>query len=102
MGPLVTGQARDKVSGYIEDGVSAGAELVAEGEGWSMFIPGLPIAADGATLDEAVDEMIDALRAYADAWGERLRLAPNHADNWGLVQIVALSDDAQLRDWLLA
>jgi malonate-semialdehyde dehydrogenase (acetylating)/methylmalonate-semialdehyde dehydrogenase len=32
MGPLVTGQARDKVSGYVEDGVAAGASW------WSMVV----------------------------------------------------------------
>lgn len=80
----------------------SGAQAVAENDGWSLFIPGLPVAADGATLDEAVAEMIEALRDYADAWVERLRLAPNHADHWGLIQIVALASDEQLRDWLLA
>jgi predicted RNase H-like HicB family nuclease len=80
----------------------SGAEVVAENDGWSLFIPGLPVAADGATLDEAVEEMIDALRDYAEEWADHLRLAPNHAENWGLVQMVALSSDEQLRDWLLA
>lgn len=80
----------------------SGARAVAENDGWSLFIPGLPVAADGPTLDEAVEEMIAALRDYAEAWVERLRLAPNHADNWGLVQIVSLASDDQLRDWLLA
>lgn len=77
-----------------------GARVVAEGEGWSIFVPGLPVAADGATLDEAVDEMVGALRDYAEAWSERLRLTPNHADNWGLVQIISLADDDQLRGWV--
>ena len=36
MGPLVTGQARDKVSGYVDDGVAAGAELVVDGRGLSI------------------------------------------------------------------
>ncbi|WP_406281614.1 prevent-host-death protein [Nocardia sp. NBC_00881] len=80
---------------------AAGAEVVAENEGWSVFLPGLPIAADGATFDEAVDEVILALREYADDWQGRLRTAPNHRENWGLVQLIGLSDDAQLRDWLL-
>lgn len=80
----------------------SGAQVVAENGGWSLFIPGLPVAADGATLDEAAAEMIDALRDYAEEWADHLRLAPNHADNWGIVQIVALSSDEQLRDWLLA
>ncbi len=80
----------------------SGAQVVAENDGWSIFIPGIPVAADGATLDEAVEDMIDALRDYAEAWSDRLRLAPNHVDNWGLVQIIALASDRQLRDWLLA
>lgn len=80
----------------------SGAQVVAENDGWSLFIPGLPVAADGATLDEAAEEMIDALRDYAEEWADHLRLAPNHRENWGIVQIVALSSDEQLRDWLLA
>lgn len=79
----------------------SGAELVAEAGGWSVVIPGLPVAADGATVDEALDEMVDALRDYADDWADRLLHAPNHSQNWGLVQLVALSDDLQLKDWLV-
>lgn len=78
----------------------ANAELVAENDGWSIFLPGLPIAADGATLDEALDEAVLALRDYAEAWSERLRLAPNHEGNWGLVQIVEFSSDDRLKAWL--
>jgi hypothetical protein len=77
------------------------AQIVAEANGWSVFIPGLPIAADGATFDDAVAEMIAALREYADDWQERLLDAPNHRGNWVLVQLVGLSDDDQLRDWLV-
>ncbi|HEY0641134.1 MAG TPA: prevent-host-death protein [Pseudonocardiaceae bacterium] len=79
----------------------ARAEIVAEAGGWSIFIPGVPVAADGATPDEAVGEMIDALREYAEDWQDRVADAPNHRDNWGLVQLVSLSDDAQLREWLV-
>jgi hypothetical protein len=77
------------------------AQVVGENDGWSVFLPGLPIAADGPTLDEALEEMVLALRDYAEAWSERLRLAANHADNWALVQIVDLSSDAQLKAWLV-
>src|SRR5690606_3938806 len=77
------------------------AEVVSENNGWSVFLPGLPIAADGATLDEAIDETVLALREYAEDWQDRLRNAPNHRENWGLVQLVSLSTDAQLRDWLV-
>lgn len=77
------------------------AEVVSEAGGWSMFIAGLPVAADGATFDDAITEMIDALREYADDWQERLLDSPNHRENWGLVQLVSLSNDEQLRDWIL-
>ena len=77
-------------------------EVVAEADGWSVFIPGIPVAADGETLPEAVDEMVIALRDYAADWIDRLSTAPNHADNWWLVQLVELSSDDELADWLAA
>lgn len=86
---------------FLMTAVPARAQVVAEAGGWSVFIPGLPIAADGGTLDEAIAEMIDALREYADDWQDRLLDAPNHRENWALVQLISLSDDRQLRDWLV-
>lgn len=77
------------------------AQVVAEDGGWSVFLPGLPVAADGSTFEEAIDETVDALREYAEDWQERLLDAPNHRANWGLVQLVTLSSDDQLRDWLV-
>jgi len=41
--------------------------VLAENNGWSIFLPGLPISADGATLDEALDGAVLALRDYATA-----------------------------------
>jgi predicted RNase H-like HicB family nuclease len=81
---------------------SGHAEIVAEADGWSIFVPGIPVAADGETLPEATAEMIDALREYAADWIDRLHVAPNHTDNWWLVQLVELSSDAELADWLTA
>jgi predicted RNase H-like HicB family nuclease len=86
---------------FLASIVPSRAQVVAEGGGWSVFIPGLPVAADGANFDEAITEMIDALREYAEDWQERLLDAPNHRDNWGLVQLISHSDDEQLRDWLV-
>ena len=82
--------------------VPSRAHAVPEGDGWSVVLPGLPIAADGATFDEAIEETIDALREYADDWQDRLLDTPNHRTNWGLVQMVVLSDDEQLQDWLIS
>lgn len=77
------------------------AQVVPEAGGWSIFIPGLPVAADGASFDDAVSDMVAALREYAEDWQERLLDAPNHRDNWGLVHLISLSDDQQLRDWIV-
>lgn len=85
---------------FLASVVPSRAQVVAEAGGWSVFIPGLPVAADGATFDVAIDEMVQALREYAQDWQDRLAEAPNHRDNWGLVQLICLSDDDQLRDWL--
>jgi predicted RNase H-like HicB family nuclease len=86
---------------FLASIVPSRAQAVPEAGGWSVFIPGLPVAADGASFDEAISEMIDALREYAEDWQERLLDAPNHRDNWGLVQLISFSDDEQLRDWLV-
>jgi hypothetical protein len=79
----------------------SGALMAHESGGWSIVLPGLPVAADGATVDEALDEMVEAMREYADDWTERLLTAPNHARNWDLVQLIDLSHDDQLRNWLV-
>lgn len=86
---------------FLSSIIPSRAQVVPEAGGWSVFIPGLPVAADGASFDEAITEMVDALREYAEDWQDRLLNAPNHRDNWGLVQLISLSDDEQLRDWLV-
>ncbi len=75
-------------------------QAVAEADGWSVFLPDTPIAADGADLDEATEEFVVALREYAQDWVERLRFAPNHAQHWPLVHFVSLSSDADLAGWV--
>jgi predicted RNase H-like HicB family nuclease len=91
----------ERLRHFLSSLVPSRAQVVPEAGGWSVFIPGLPVAADGATFDEAIIEMIEALREYADDWQERLLDAPNHRENWGLVQLISLSDDDQLIDWLV-
>jgi hypothetical protein len=77
------------------------AVVAAEGGGWAAFLPGLPLSGEGDDLDEALDDLIAALHEYASDWNERLLNAPNHRDNWALVTLVELSDDSQLKEWLL-
>ena len=91
----------ERLRHFLASLIPSRAEVVSEAGGWSMFISGLPLAAEGATFDEALTEMIDTLREYADDWQERLLDSPNHRENWGLVQLVSLSNDEQLRDWIV-
>ena len=77
------------------------ASVIAEGGGWAVILPGLPVHGDGGTFDEAIDDALVALREYAEDWNTRLRLAPNHAQNHAVVELVELSDDDQLRAWLI-
>ena len=90
----------DRLRHFLVSVRPARAEVVPEGGGWSIVLPGLPIAADGETFEDALDEMVAALREYAEDWADRLRHASNHEQNWGLVQIIDLSSDEELRDWL--
>jgi predicted RNase H-like HicB family nuclease len=80
----------------------AGAIVLAEGGGWSAVLPGLPVHGDGSTFEDAIDDLLEALREYADDWNARLLNAPNHREHWPVVELVQLANDDQLRAWLLA
>lgn len=75
-------------------------QLVADGDRWLATVSGAGVAGEGDTAEEAVDDLIDALRDYAEDWGERLRHAPNHRSSWALVQLVDLSGDDELHRWI--
>lgn len=77
------------------------AVAAAEGGGWSVLLPGLPVHGDGETFDDAVADTVAALREYAEDWNDRLHTAPNHRVHRAVVELIELSTDAQLRDWLL-
>ncbi|MBA2695397.1 MAG: hypothetical protein ACR2FV_07565 [Ornithinimicrobium sp.] len=79
----------------------ADAVVVAEGGGWSVILPGLPVHGDAETFDGAIEDAVDALREYAQDWNDRLHLAPNHRQHRVVVELVELSNDEQLREWLV-
>jgi len=69
---------------------------------WGAFVPAIAsISGTGDSISELTDDLVAAAREYADDWNDSLRHAPNHADNWGFVQVVMLSDDNQLKAWLM-
>ena len=75
---------------FFEDGLHA------------IVLEQLGFASEGASLEAAIEDMIVQLREYADDWGTHFSAAPNHADNWALVQLISLSSEAHLREWLIS
>jgi hypothetical protein len=108
---VVTTVIRDKERFVVLTADARGGELrrllpsqavvVPEGGSWAAFIPGVPAHGDAGSFDAAIDDLIEALRDYAEDWNDRLHAAPNHAQHRSLVELVELSDDDQLRDWLV-
>ncbi|WEK30453.1 MAG: CoA-acylating methylmalonate-semialdehyde dehydrogenase [Candidatus Pseudomonas phytovorans] len=57
MGPLVTAAARDKVVGYIDDGVASGARLVVDGRGFRVAGNEDGYFVGGTLFDKVTPEM---------------------------------------------
>ncbi|MEV8267374.1 hypothetical protein [Microbacterium sp. NPDC076911] len=58
-----------------------------------------PFVSEGADIEGALGDLALTLREYADDWEERLQHAPNHSQQWAIVQLVKLSTDDELREW---
>lgn len=69
----------------------------------TVGVKGLPLAAEGETLSEAFDDLVDEIRDYNEQWVERLRFAPNHEGNLPLVYLAqTMPEDDDLHAWLMA
>lgn len=90
----------DQLRHFLALTTAGHVQAVAEADGWSLMLPGTPIAAHGSDLDDAVSEFIEALREYAEDWLDHLLHLANHRENWGLVQLILLSSDEQLESWI--
>lgn len=98
-GGAVAVLSEEHVRSLLVSRVGSPVEMVFEDGAWEAFIPGLPLAAEATSPEVAVDELILALREYAEDWHDHLGRADNHAENWPLVELVGISDDDQLRAW---
>lgn len=74
--------------------------VVHEDGAWDAHLPGLPIAGSGASPALLVDDLVAAVREYAEDWHARLHAAPNHVHARPFVDHVDRCDDAALRAWL--
>ena len=76
-------------------------EIHAGGESVAAWIRGLPVHAEGDTIDAAVEGLAAALVDYASTWEKHLHSAPNHRDNVGYVRRVQLAGSvAAVREML--
>lgn len=57
MGPLITGEHRDKVAGYIDAGVESGAELVVDGRGGNVDADGEGFFLNPTLFDKVTPDM---------------------------------------------
>ncbi|MHA3684636.1 type II toxin-antitoxin system prevent-host-death family antitoxin [Leucobacter sp. HY1908] len=89
----------DKLQDYFFRTVVPGLEIAHESGRVIALMHSRPFVSEGLTVDEALADMLHALREYAEDWEDHLSTAPNHAQNWALVQLVQLSSDEELLDW---
>ena len=77
-------------------------EVLIEDEGYAIWLPELEIYGQGASLEEAIADLLESAREYADEWEDELRHAPNHRDRAGWVRRIQLAgDDTSLCEVLL-
>lgn len=94
--------AADRLQEYFARTIPPHAKAFFEDGAWVVLLENRPFVSEGVSLDEAVADLILSLREYAEDWEEHLQSAPNHAGNWGLIQLITLSTDDQLAHWLNA
>ncbi|MGK0741634.1 hypothetical protein ACSHWG_07110 [Leucobacter sp. Z1108] len=90
----------ERLRQYFFDTVSPRVEVSFENGGAIALMEGRPFASEGLTVEDALSDLILSLREYAEDWEDHLQPAPNHAGAWALVQLIKLSSDAELLEWL--
>lgn len=71
-----------------------------EDDRWIASMDARPFVAEGRDAESAIDELAVELREYADDYEIHYAHASNRQSEWGLVQLVLLSNDAELAEWL--
>ncbi|TFC11411.1 MULTISPECIES: prevent-host-death protein [unclassified Cryobacterium] len=89
----------DRLRSYFFRAVSPRVRIAREEGRTVALMEGRPFVSEGASVDDALSDLVLSLREYAEDWEERLEQAPNHANNWALVQLIKISTDEELIDW---
>jgi hypothetical protein len=90
----------DRLHAYFSRTVSPHVRVTREDDRTIAFREGRPFVSEGADVDGALADLPLLLREYAEDWDDRLESAPNHTGNWAVVQLINLSTDEQLLEWL--
>lgn len=99
-GEVVIALPAELVRRHFEETIEAKVEVEVTKEATWLLCEKLPFHSEGKDFDSALDDMVLVLREYAEDWEDHLFSASNHADYWGLVQLIKLSTDEQLKTWL--
>lgn len=91
----------ERLRAYLAETLEPRALTFSENGVYAIVLDRRGFASEGETLDAAIDDMIVQLREYAEDWEEHFSAAPNHQGNWPLVQLLSISSDDQIRDWLI-
>lgn len=89
----------DRLRDYFSRTVSPRVRLAKDGDLAIALMEDRPFVSEGATVSDALEDLVLSLREYAEDWDDHLKDAPNHRDAWALVQLVNLSSDDQLLEW---
>lgn len=99
-GVLSAVTSAERLRAYFAKTCSPRTKVFHEDGRWVALLEGRPFVSEGATVDDAIDDLLVSLREYAEDWEDRLQGAPNHEHNWALVQLITLSSDDELRHWI--
>jgi hypothetical protein len=90
----------DKLRRHFAETTSPRLRLGQEDGVWIASMDHRPFVAEGRSEEEAIYNLVEDLREYAEDWAEHYEAAPRHKREWGLVQLVSLSTDSELVEWL--
>ena len=99
-GEIVVALPAEKVRQYFAETIPANIEAEVTKDATWLMSNTFGLHSEGTDIESALEDMVDVLREYAEDWEDHLYTAPNHADYWGLVQLIKLSTDTQLKEWL--
>lgn len=86
---------------FLKESTRPTARVTVEDDAYVITLEGLPFASEANSLDEAISLLLEDLREYGQDWARVYQNAPNHVNNWGLVSVINMVNDTDLRAWII-